>query len=131
MSIDRCRPWLRVADGDLRSARKLLEGPEPEVETACYHVQQAAEKYVKLLLVGEGRDVPRLHDIFGLLRLLGKAHPMHDALAPLAELTPLGFVFRYPSLEEQELPAVPEVEGWIDDVEKARTVILKHLGIIT
>jgi len=41
---DEVRQWLRKADHDLGSARKLATGPKPYFDTAIYHCQQAAEE---------------------------------------------------------------------------------------
>lgn len=38
--------WLDKADSDLRSARILLEAEPPQCADACFHSQQAAEKYL-------------------------------------------------------------------------------------
>ena len=43
--------WVRKGDGDLRSALRLVSFEDPDLEVVCYHAQQAAEKYVKALLV--------------------------------------------------------------------------------
>ncbi len=43
--------WLTIAQHDPASARKLAQEPEPLLDTAIYHCQQAAEKAWKALLV--------------------------------------------------------------------------------
>ncbi len=43
--------WFAKAKRDLDSATKLAEGPEPYLDTAIYHCQQAAEKAVKGFLI--------------------------------------------------------------------------------
>jgi len=40
------RNWLRKAQRDLASARKLASGNDPLLDTAIYHCQQAGEKAV-------------------------------------------------------------------------------------
>ena len=44
---DLVRAWLTLAQHDLASARKLSTDPDPYLDTAIYHCQQAAEKAVK------------------------------------------------------------------------------------
>jgi hypothetical protein len=39
------RAWLVKAQHDLATARKLSLGPDPLLDTAIYHCQQAAEKW--------------------------------------------------------------------------------------
>src|SRR6266545_5056722 len=61
--------WISKAEGDYRSAEVLLYQIEiPEIDTACFHCQQCAEKYVKAFLTEHDIDFPRNHD---LVRLLG------------------------------------------------------------
>jgi HEPN domain-containing protein len=43
--------WLKKAKRDLETARKLAKDPEPLLDTAIYHFQQAAEKALKGFLV--------------------------------------------------------------------------------
>ena len=41
--------WIRKGDSDLADARRTVESDGP-YDTACFHAQQAAEKYLKALL---------------------------------------------------------------------------------
>lgn len=41
------RNWLIKAQHDLAAARKLCADPDPYLDVAIYHCQQAAEKTVK------------------------------------------------------------------------------------
>lgn len=50
------RDWLIRARQDLKAAHVLAAGPEPLLDTAIYHCQQAAEKAVKAWL--QSRDDP-------------------------------------------------------------------------
>jgi hypothetical protein len=42
---DLVRGWFRKADSDLQTARTLVASAGP-YDTACFHAQQAAEKYL-------------------------------------------------------------------------------------
>jgi len=53
-TLELVRGWLVKAQHDLASARKLATDPDPYLDTAVYHCQQAAEKAVKGLLVFSG-----------------------------------------------------------------------------
>ena len=77
--------WLRLAEEDLKSARKLLSPPEPLWNTAVYHCQQAAEKASKALLALHGEDIPLKHDIGLLLEKLEKYEKGLIGLEPAAE----------------------------------------------
>src|SRR5688572_32679202 len=76
----------------------LYEAPHGR-DVACFHCQQAAEKYIKALLQDHGLAVPRTHDLEVLLDLLLP----HDAtLAPLRRgvrsLTKFAVEYRYPAM---------------------------------
>jgi len=60
--------WIRKAESDLTSVRRMLvsEGP---FDTACFHCQQAIEKFFKAFLAFQGQQIPRTHDLEGLARL--------------------------------------------------------------
>lgn len=62
------RSWFRKADSDLDALKRLLEGGGP-FDTACFHAQQAVEKYVKGLLAQAGRPFPFTHDLEELQRI--------------------------------------------------------------
>src|SRR5690242_20497042 len=89
--------WVRKAGEDIEAARSLATLAKPPRDAACFHCQQAAEKYLKALLQELGVAVPRTHDLEDLLDLLLP----HDAtLKPLrrnlAVLTRFAVEYGYP-----------------------------------
>lgn len=62
------RGWFLKADSDLADVRRIVisEGP---FDTACFHAQQAAEKYLKGLLAYFDEPIPKTPDIEELQRL--------------------------------------------------------------
>lgn len=62
--------WRDFADRDLRAARALSTGEDAEalVHIIAFHAHQAAEKYLKGLLVASGEQPLRIHALPGLLR---------------------------------------------------------------
>mgnify|MGYP006247174729 CR=1 FL=1 len=57
------KQWLQKADNDLASARRLFEIEPPIIDTACFHCQQAVEKYLKAYLVFKQVDFEKTHDV--------------------------------------------------------------------
>lgn len=94
------RDWKGKADGDLRSARALLDLDPPETDAVAFHCQQASEKYLKALLVAVGIEPPRTHDLGVLLELASERYP---AILDLQEacdyLSPFAVQTRYPLFE--------------------------------
>lgn len=96
--------WLRLAEEDLSTARKLLAPPDPIWTTAVYHCQQAAEKAAKALLVLHGENVPRKHDIGHILEKLEKYESSLRQFEVQAEsLTIFATEYRYPSASVKPL----------------------------
>ncbi len=67
------RGWFLKAESDLNTARHMAESDGP-YDTACFHAQQAAEKYLKGLLALQGEPFPRTHNLEELQHL-GEALP--------------------------------------------------------
>ncbi len=66
---DFVQDWMRKAEGDLRAAEHLLALEQEDYFTAAFHAQQAAEKFLKALLVRHQVPFPKTHDIQQLLEL--------------------------------------------------------------
>ncbi|MGD0694563.1 MAG: HEPN domain-containing protein [Terriglobia bacterium] len=56
------RGWFGKADNDLKSVRILLEAEGP-FDSACFHAQQAVEKYLKGVMVLAEVAFPFTHDL--------------------------------------------------------------------
>lgn len=61
--------WLSKAEDDLKIAKITFNDPEPVHWIAAFHAQQAAEKYLKALLVYQDTEFGKTHDIGYLLQL--------------------------------------------------------------
>lgn len=89
--------WLHKAEQDLAAARALSAGESPLWDIVVYHAQQAAEKYLKALLVRRAIQPPRTHDLVLLLTLCVATAPGLVGLADdCAFLSPLAVLSRYP-----------------------------------
>lgn len=87
--------WFRKADSDLTTAQVMLESDGP-YDTACFHAQQAAEKYLKGFLALNGEAIPRIHDLIELNRLCVALSPTWQVdEQSLAELMPFAVEARY------------------------------------
>lgn len=61
--------WFRKAESDLADAGGRTVASEGPYDTACYHAQQAVEKYLKGYLAWQEQPFPRTHDLEELQRL--------------------------------------------------------------
>jgi len=70
---DLVRQWLEKAKVDINASEALLAADPPLLYPACFHAQQAAEKYLKALLTWHQIEFPKTHDIEQLLELVEPA----------------------------------------------------------
>jgi HEPN domain-containing protein len=62
--------WVEKAENDYRTAVIVLEETDqPIADTACFHCQQCAEKYLKGFLSQHQIEFPRQHSLIPLLEL--------------------------------------------------------------
>ena len=112
------RQWLGKADEDMKASEALLATEPPFLYPACFHAQQAAEKYLKALLTWFQIEFPKTHAIEQLLDLVKQADTeTASSLRGTAALTPYGVDIRYPS--DQPEPSLEEARRAI---ELARTI---------
>ena len=116
--------WLAKANADFDVAVHLMREGVRFREIVCFHSQQAAEKYLKALLVRHQIEFPKTHDIKGLLDLLGAVHPTAvEALREAEFLTPFGAKIRYPGDLPETLPGAEkkavDVAGMVKEAVKA------------
>ena len=91
------REWVQRAESDLKTARHTLKlGKECPADTVCFHAQQVVEKYLKAVLVAEGMDFPRTHDIERVMALLPKRLRPSVSIEEARRLTAYATVMRYP-----------------------------------
>jgi len=100
---DYIQQWLKKAWRDLQSARRLASRPDPILETAFFHCQQAAEKAVKGYLAYRDHPLEKTHDVEKLVTVAETYEPRFAAWRPAAEVvTPYATTFRYPPTKEPE-----------------------------
>ncbi len=87
------RGWLELADQDYGLVLLVVRDGR-YLGAACYHAQQAAEKYLKAVLVARGTAPPYTHDLAALAGLVGSAVPELD-MGDLLVLNPYATLYRY------------------------------------
>ncbi|MFV9507359.1 MAG: HEPN domain-containing protein [Oscillochloridaceae bacterium umkhey_bin13] len=92
---DLVRGWLLKGDSDLATARLVINSNGP-YDTACFHAQQAAEKYLKGFLAHAGLPLPFTHNLEELEQRCAAAAPAPDfSNIDLTILTPYAVQLRY------------------------------------
>jgi HEPN domain-containing protein len=97
--------WLAKADGDLGTTRTLLRDRHDTVPwAACFHAQQAAEKYLKAVLAAVGTEPPYSHNLMALHAATGST----IALPPDVDLATLTTYASAPRYAFSGFPDEPE-----------------------
>ena len=123
MNADVAESLLRLAQEDLDTARVALV---PSPRNAAFHVQQAAEKLAKAILIRSSIHPPRTHDIQAQAELLAPSHPWRNPQMALDSLTPAAVAYRYPS-PSGDLPDAPEAVVIAGDIDAVQALITKAL----
>jgi len=105
------RMWLDKANNDLKNAEIILasQAEALPLDTACFHCQQAAEKFIKAFLVFHGKQFPFTHNLADLVALCMQVNLAFAAIQRKAEtLTPFAVEIRYP--DDFYMPTRQETE---------------------
>ena len=88
--------WFARGDVDLRSAEVLLAAGEA-FPVVAFHIQQAAEKYLKGYLLARGWEMRRIHDLELLVQEAISRYPdFAGFLSPCQRITEYYLESRYP-----------------------------------
>jgi HEPN domain-containing protein len=91
---DLLRGWLRKAESDLVAMAASLEAGS--YDAACFHAQQAVEKFLKAFLIHSGRPPVHTHNLRKLVRSCAAVDSAFTGLAELVSpLTPYAVELRY------------------------------------
>jgi HEPN domain-containing protein len=87
---------LRRARSDLRACRRLASDRAMDDDVVGFHAQQTVEKSIKAVLVLNGIDFPRTHDLdFLVARAKGQGLDAPSAVANAGWLSPWAAQLRY------------------------------------
>ena len=114
---DLVRGWVAKAESDLFVVRQILDTPGP-YDTACFHAQQAIEKFLKSVLLLYDVPVPRTHDLEELQRLCLEVRPIPELAAlDLTQITDYAVAARYDIEFWPERAALLEALSLVEEVQ--------------
>ncbi|MFQ5627475.1 MAG: HEPN domain-containing protein [bacterium] len=122
------RAWLRKANRDLGSAKKLAEDSEPYFDTAIYHCQQTAEKAIKAYLVFHDIEFEKVHNLSVLIESCTEIDSDFQTYADAADtLTPYATAFRYPNELFEDEPDTEQMDEAVELAEQILDFVLQKL----
>ena len=122
------RGWFLKAESDLADARRTTASVGP-YDTACFHAQQAVEKYLKGVLAWRGLEIPRTHDLEELQRLCVQLEPWPELGAcDLTSLTSYAVELRY---DAEFWPPQPTAAEAVKLAEQVRGWVLARMPVET
>ncbi len=119
--------WVTKADNDFYSADILLHsGDVPIIDTACFHCQQSAEKYLKAFLTDHLIRFERTHVLMDLLELCLPVDKDFRKIAnDLNSLEGYAVAIRYPGA----IVSVELAEEAFKTANRIRKFVRRKLGI--
>jgi HEPN domain-containing protein len=116
--------WLLKAESDLTNARMCLAAGQA-LDTACFHAQQAAEKYIKAYLTAHELDFPFIHNLEKLVELCAQLDPSFLSIKTLSqELTPYAVELRY---DDEFWPSVETAREALDAALAIKSFVMDRL----
>jgi HEPN domain-containing protein len=116
--------WLRKAASDMMAAEAAQNAGAPDA--ACFHAQQAAEKYLKAFLIDRGMEFPHTHNLPKLLGICGGQGQIFESVQSDAELlTPYAVQVRY---DFDFWPAADGVRRAIEAAVRIRECVVAQLS---
>jgi len=94
-TVNFIKQWLLKANEDLLVVEKLTEFENIANASACFHCQQAVEKFLKAFLIANDIEIKKTHNIEYLLAECTDIDPDFSPVDP-KELSDFGVDVRYP-----------------------------------
>lgn len=128
VTLEVVRQWLYKADNDLKNIANNLASTDIPTDTVCFHAQQAIEKLMKAVLVANGCEVYKTHDLVRLLYDVGDLVPELAVYEDqLEEISEYGVGTRYPDGFCD--PSIEETLHAYAVARHIKTIILDYLNL--
>ena len=119
------KQWLEKADHDLIAAKLILDVQPTILDIACFHCQQAVEKYLKAYLIFKKLDVPKTHNLDLLLKNCIDINQVFDRIDFL-NLEDFAVRGRYP--HDSIMPTVEETQQFFLIALEVKNLVIEQLS---
>ena len=128
-NIAYAKEWVKYANEDEVVFHLLFNSKLDLTFTYPFHAQQAAEKWLKALLVLQGIEPPKTHDLGKITQLLEEYYPeMIDSIWDFhaGVLNRCAVEDRYPGWDELE-DNIPDDDLILNALQAVKAFVFKHL----
>ena len=116
--------WLEKASHDLLAAQTLIKHEPLILDTACFHCQQAVEKYLKSFLVFKNHDFPKLHDVAVLKKMCAELDPEFEII-DVFEIDEYAVRIRYP--DDYNDPDMTDTLKYLEVAIQIKELVLRKI----
>jgi len=125
--INHLKQWIEKAEHDLIAAQLVIEHQPMILDIACFHCQQAVEKFLKTFLILKKEDFPRTHNLDLLLQSCSNYTQAFESI-DLKNLEDFAVRGRYP--HDFLMPDIIETKEFYQIALEVRALVLKEIGKI-
>ena len=116
--------WLLKAEHDMISAERLLEIEPMILDNACFHCQQASEKYLKAFICYHGKEIQLTHNIIFLLSECSKIDEVFAKVDPM-NINAYAVTGRYP--DYSLMPEPDEAKDYYQLALHIKSLVLERI----
>jgi HEPN domain-containing protein len=124
--ISYVKSWIEKANNDIISAERLLDIEPVILDNACFHCQQAIEKYLKAYLIYNGVEIEKTHSITFLLSQCAKFDHIFSTIDSL-NINAYAVRGRYP--DSALAPEIEEAQQYYQLTLQVRNLVLERLSL--
>ena len=121
------KQWIYKANEDILVVEKLTEHEMFAPSSACFHCQQAVEKFLKAFLIANEVEIKKTHNIEFLLSECGEIDSDFKAIEP-GNLSDFGVDVRYPG--DMYIPSDKETIHYKEIALSVKELVESKLGQI-
>ena len=117
--------WIEKADNDLIAAKILIEANPLILDIACFHCQQAIEKYLKAFLIYNNQEVIFTHNLDFLAQQCSVLDVDFNNL-DMKNINQYAVKIRYP--HDYHAPELSETEEYLQISESIKELVLSKIN---
>jgi len=127
MNKETVKNWITKAEGDLKIGKDEMLTESPATDAVCFHMQQCIEKYLKVYLIFNEKEIRKTHDLAELIANCTEIDESFNTLLKpdIVKFTDYAVEIRYG--EEFYFPTLDETNEAIEICEKVREFIINKL----